>query len=546
MKTVAIIGCGKSVEGHQGFAIGHAHAAGYQNCGEAVKLYGVDLSPENLAAFGSKFNLPAEQLFASTDALYAALTPDVVSICTWPGLHASMALDAIDQGAKALIIEKPLALDVDQINALRAKAKETGTVVAVAHQRRYEPYFQMLKKIVDSGELGLPIRVEAHVGDDWDILSWTTHWFDMANFLFGEAPQYVLAGMDVTDKRLYGHAVENASIVFAEYDENRNAVFLTGPQASGSLKLVGPKGITIAKEDAVLLCTEDGVETLPLNKSKFEDGFAHLCSEVIQSLDSGNEPLCSITNCAAATEMAYAAHESVSTARKVALPASVGFAPLEVMQRPPVSRLKGKRVLLHADTHFGSGGREGLAETLEALTGLAPVVIDAEERGLTASDLRDVDFIAIYHTQEEADEETRAALENWVDRGHPLCVVHAGLGAYPEWERYHAWCGYAWEWGVSYHPYESTTLEVTAGNPLDLTHAGSWLPRDEVFVALKETAPVTVGLTAKLSNGDTFPAAWLSQNEANVGGWMPGHRRDSWTLPAMRSGLEELILATMG
>lgn len=545
MKTIAIIGCGKRGDGQQGWAIGHAHASGYQNCGEPVKLYGVDLSLENLTAFGEKFNLSEAQLFASTNALYTAITPDVVSICTWPGLHAPMALEAMEKGVKALIIEKPMALDVDQINAIRSKAQETGAVVAIAHQRRYEPYFQTLKTIVDSGKLGNPIRIEAHVGDDWDVLSWTTHWFDMANFLFGAAPQYVLSGMDVTDKRIYGHACENASIVYAEYEVGRSAVFLTGPGTGGDLRLVGSNGITVAKEDSIQLCTTEGVETVILPDTGFTDAFAHLCAEVIRALSGGAEPLCSITHCATATEMAYAAHESARSDRKVSLPAAVGFAPLEVVQHPPVSRLKGKRALLHADSHFGSGGREGLADTLEALTGVAPRVIDADVCGLTASDLEDIDFIAIYHTQKEADVATRDSLNQWIADGNSLCIVHAGLGAYPDWDRYQKWCGFAWEWGTSYHPFDTTTLAITKGNPLGFADAQLWLPRDEVFVALKETCPVTLGLTATLSNGDIFPAAWRLRDSSHIGAWMPGHRHDSWSVPAMRKGLESLIMATL-
>ncbi|WOO41557.1 Gfo/Idh/MocA family oxidoreductase [Rubellicoccus peritrichatus] len=543
MKTVAVIGCGKFIEGKVGWAIGHAHASGYTNCGIPVRLTGVDLSAENLEAFGNKFNVPTNQLFTSTDALYGAGVPDVVSICTWPGLHAPMAIEAMERGVKGLIIEKPLALDVDQINAIRQKAKETNTVISVAHQRRHEPAFQTFKKIIETKRLGEQVRVEACVGGNWDVLSWTTHWFDMANFLLGETPQYMLAGMDVTDKRIYGHACENASIVFAEYSNGNSGVFLTGPLDEISVRLTGPNGIAMQRGDDILVCTSEGVETIPLETG--HEAFRTVCAELLQAIDGGPEPLCSLKNCAVATEMAYAAQESARTQRKVELPVSTGFAPIELMQHPTQSLLRRKRVLVYADAHFGSGGREGLTEAIESLTETQTLVIDAEQQSLTQADTGETDFIVIYHTQKEANSETRNALEKWVNQGKPLIIVHAGLGAWPEWNTYHEWCGLIWEWGKSSHPHSPINLEPETGNPLNFNFGKAWLPRDEVFVQLKSIKPVTIGLHARLDSGESYPAAWRSVETPNVAAWMPGHRRDSWSAPGMRQGLEALILSLL-
>ena len=544
-KTVAVIGCGKAVEGQVGWAIGHMHGGGYRNCGSDVRLLGVDLDPDNLNAFGDKFEVAAEDRFLGTDLLYASVVPDVVSICTWPGLHAPMALEAMDKGVKGLIIEKPLALNVGEINAIRAKAEAVGAVVCVAHQRRMEPYFQTLKSVVASGKLGDSLRVDAHVGGSWDILSWTTHWFDMANFMFGAAPQSVLAGMELGAKRIYGHAAEGDSIIYAEYGEGREAFFLTGPGGGCGFRVIGSKGFACEKEGQVLVATEAGVETIDFVDCPHGGSINWLVAELLAAMEGGPEPICSLQRCGVATEMAYAAHESARTGQRVTLPMAAQYAPMEVVQHPVKSILQGQRALLYADSHFGSGGREGLAEAIEHLTGEKPEVIDAETSGLTADALEQVDILYIYHTQTQVSPETESALNHWVDGGKPLVIVHAGLGAWPEWGGYQKWCGLIWEWNVSIHPHEATTLDTVEGNPLRFTYSQAWLPKDEVFVKLKQIDDVEIGLTALLKDGTRYPAAWRSKAHRNIGAWMPGHNRDSWNVPAMRQGLAELVQSVL-
>jgi predicted dehydrogenase len=542
MKTIAIIGCGKAAEGKEGWAIGHAHAGGYRQCGHDVDLYGVDPNPENLNAFGVKFELADDHLFASTDALYEALTPDVVSICTWPALHHPMVREAIEKGVKGIACEKPLALDTHQIREIEKWVAEKGTKIVVAHQRRCDAYAAALKQVVDEKMLGDPLQAIGEVGEGWDILSWTTHWFDMANYLFDGPPTSVLAGMDIRDGRRYQHAVEDSSLIRADYGDRGSALFITGPGTGASFRLRGDNGVARIGKTGIDLATFDGSRTLPFPEQE-RGGFAAMLGELLSWIDGGPEARCSIRRSAVATEMAYAAHESARTGKAVSLPLqSALFAPLEVAQHPVRSSLWGKNILLYADTHFGSGGREGIADAFGDLTGQTVRVVEAETRGLTPDDLDRIDAILIYHTQKEVDDTTRSLLEGWVADGNPLMITHAGLGAWPDWDTYLAWCGHIWEWGVSYHPYEPAQLTVTDGDPLGTGWASAWLPRDEVFVALKEKAPVEIGFTATISTG-VFPAAWRSQTHPSVGVWMPGHRRDSWNVPAMREGAARTLLS---
>lgn len=541
MKTVAVIGCGKFVEGKEGWAIGHAHADGYLKSGHEVKLLGVDVSPENLKAFGEKYKLPADQLFASTEALYAAGIPDCASVCTWPALHHPMVMEALQKGVKAVICEKPFTLDVGEQREIEHLAAKKGAIVAIAHQRRLEAPFKALKQVVQSGALGANLEVRARVGDGWDILSWTTHWFDMANFMFDSAPEWVLAGMAIGDTRRYKQAVEDASVILAHYTGDRQAVFVTGPRTGADFRVVGDKGLARIGKGAIEVLTADGVTHVPFD-SAAPGGFVQLATEVLATLDGKGEPMCSIKRSAVATEMAYAAHESARTGKKVAMPFTALYAPLDIAQHPVRSALWGKKLLLYADEHFGSGGREGIVEAFGSITGQAIAVVDAAKKPLVKADVAGVDAILIYHTQKDVAASTRAVLTAWVKAGKPLFIVHAGLGAWPKWKTYADWCGHIWEWGVSVHPHEPTVLKPAGRDPLAFGWSEGWLPKDEVFVKLKKTAPTVTGLTADISIG-TFPAAWRHKKLPNIGAWMPGHRRDSWNIPAMREGAARTLMS---
>jgi len=78
---------------------------------------------------------------------------DVINICVPNGLHAELALKALDWG-KHVVIEKPMALSKQDAEEILAKSKEKGRDVFCVMQNRYSPPSVWLKEIVESGILG--------------------------------------------------------------------------------------------------------------------------------------------------------------------------------------------------------------------------------------------------------------------------------------------------------------------------------------------------------------------------------------------------------
>lgn len=96
-----------------------------------------------------------------TDALQLINDPEVnaVYIATPPSSHATYAIMAMKAG-KPVYVEKPLAssyIDCQRVNRI---SEQTGIPCFVAYYRRYLPYFQRVKELVNSGAIGRVINVQ--------------------------------------------------------------------------------------------------------------------------------------------------------------------------------------------------------------------------------------------------------------------------------------------------------------------------------------------------------------------------------------------------
>jgi len=90
--------------------------------------------------------------------------PDVQIVCigTPSGAHLEPALAAIQAG-KHVIIEKPLEISVERVDALLAAAKQHRVLVAPIFQGRFGAGAQKVKKAIASGQLGRLVLATVHV-----------------------------------------------------------------------------------------------------------------------------------------------------------------------------------------------------------------------------------------------------------------------------------------------------------------------------------------------------------------------------------------------
>lgn len=563
MKSVAIIGCGRAQrpDGKVGWGIAHAHAAGYRAAFADAAIHAVDINPDNLQAFARAHNLPSDRCFTSTEALYARLTPDMVSLCTWPILHAQQLAEAIRNGVRAIVCEKPIATSGLEIDQLRQTMEQGSSRVAIAHQRQYLPAFVRARELLADGVLGDNLVVEGRIDDDWDMLSWTVHWFDMANYLLDATPRSILAGIEDLGERRYGHPVERMSCVFADYADDRQAQFVTGPAAlpDFGISVRGARGmLRVVGGQALQLWTRDGYHEPPAPPGKTADPFASLIADLWQAAETnGPTTRCEFEQTAIATEMVFAAQESARIRRRVALPLKARYAPLELGHHPVATGDPARQILLVADNHhfdnrIGLGGRDGVLAALRAI-GHQVRWFDPTVRDPVASDFEGIDLLVLYHTHRKASAATRRWVGEWFELGKPVVVSHCGIGAWDDWPEYRRWTGLHWIWSddqsapggsrPSTHPHAPCTITVTAPH-FTTPWRQAWIPADEVYHDLGQAGEIELLATVNCGRGDQ-PGAWRVVDHPNVTGWLPGHRPDIWDLPVLREGLQAAIrLAT--
>ena len=106
----------------------------------------------------------AFQGFASADALFAAgKLGDVCVIGTQDALHRAHAIRAMELGYD-LLLEKPIAPSLEDVEAVAAAAKRLGRRVVVCHVLRYTPFYAEVQRILQSGEIGKVISLNAIEG----------------------------------------------------------------------------------------------------------------------------------------------------------------------------------------------------------------------------------------------------------------------------------------------------------------------------------------------------------------------------------------------
>lgn len=141
-------------------AIGAEHVAGFGVAGFEVAAV-CDRSEARLAAVAGL--LPAARTYAKADELLGDPDVELVAISTPPDSHAHWASAALAAGRHA-VVEKPLALSAAEADGMLEAASAADLALAVYQNRRFDPDFLALQRLVRSGHLGRVFHVEAFVG----------------------------------------------------------------------------------------------------------------------------------------------------------------------------------------------------------------------------------------------------------------------------------------------------------------------------------------------------------------------------------------------
>ena len=151
----ALIGCGR-------IAVNHMKAA----VNNKLEICAVcDVIPEKMEALLEKYGLAGDESikrYTDYKELIEKEAPELVSIATESGNHAEIALYCIDKGVNC-IIEKPMAMSIEDANKIIDLAEQRGVKVSACHQNRFNVAIQELRKAIESGRFGRLSHGSIHV-----------------------------------------------------------------------------------------------------------------------------------------------------------------------------------------------------------------------------------------------------------------------------------------------------------------------------------------------------------------------------------------------
>ncbi|MFV0246306.1 MAG: Gfo/Idh/MocA family protein [Qingshengfaniella sp.] len=122
------------------------------NARTAALVSGSPDTAETLARF---HDIPRIVSYTDYDQLLAGDTIDAVYIALPNSLHADFAIRAAQAG-KHVLVEKPLAIDATQCQAMIAAAEQTGVHLMTAYRLHHEPGTLDLLARIAAGEIGIP------------------------------------------------------------------------------------------------------------------------------------------------------------------------------------------------------------------------------------------------------------------------------------------------------------------------------------------------------------------------------------------------------
>lgn len=205
----AIVGCGR---------MAHGHARAYLADPRVELVACADISDEAAGRFAGEFGIPTR--YADYREMLERERPDVVSICTHHQFHAPMTIEAAKVAApRAILCEKPIALDLASADAMIAACEASGTRLLVGHQRRFARQYVAARQAIAAGRVGDVISIEAYGHPRSSLLVDSTHTVDLVRFFLGDPRgAWVMGQIDAREHReAWGQQIEDCAMALVGF-----------------------------------------------------------------------------------------------------------------------------------------------------------------------------------------------------------------------------------------------------------------------------------------------------------------------------------------
>ncbi len=331
---VAVIGCGLIAQ--------RAHLPAYVAAPEAELVAVVSGHREKAEEVARQFGNP--RVLSTWEEAVADPEIDAIDICTPNTLHARIAIAAARAG-KHILVEKPMATTLADAEAMVGAARNEGVTLMVAHNLRFVPIYQAIRKAMLEGAIGQPYSARGmfmHAGPEefwgatstwfWEkedagggsLLDMGIHMIDLVRWMIGRPVLEVTAMTARVARPTY--ADDNAFVLMRFEGD-----VLASVQSSWSARPFPDRQIMIhgelghiamgrSSDEPLVINLQDGdgaKKIVPeiLRASPVGDPFTHF----VRSIRDGTEPLVTGEDGRESLAIALAGYESARTGRVVRL-----------------------------------------------------------------------------------------------------------------------------------------------------------------------------------------------------------------------------------
>ena len=341
----ALIGCGRISPNHA--------AACLANADELEPVAVCDPVAQRRSILKEHYQDPALRGYADYREMLLKERPQLVAIATESGKHAQIALDCLEAGCN-LIVEKPIALSLEDADRIIALADQKGLKVCACHQNRFNKSVQKIRKAVEDGRFGRMLHGTAHIRWNrnkayYDQAKWRGTWeqdggalmnqcihnIDLLRWMMGDGVAEVMA---YTDRLAHDYIeAEDLGLALVRFTNGSYGVIegttnVYPKNLEETLYLFGEKGTVKAGGKSVNRIEEwrfaDETEDPAQICRAFSEtppniyGFGHtpLYRDVIAAVRENRAPLCDARAGRRALELVLAIYLSAAEHRPVALP----------------------------------------------------------------------------------------------------------------------------------------------------------------------------------------------------------------------------------
>jgi predicted dehydrogenase len=287
--------------------------------------------------------------------------PDFVDVCSWHQQHAEMVIAAAARQPKAILVQKPMAVDLGEADDMQVACERNGVKLLVAFQRPHHATWLAARDLIRGGAIGRVLQVQAD--DGGNLLNTNSHNIRLALFLMDEpSVEWVTGAVErTTDQVERGLPAEDACLGLAGCS-NGATILIMGNLVRGlgqGCRVIGTEGVmefdtahppdSEIPSDAPMYMPEgpSARYNYEIGKVRYfgtatngwvdveapwHDPWAHQCQEAIDWVEGRvDRPISSAERGRAVEEVMMALFESARKKQRIFLPLKTRVNPLRLM-----------------------------------------------------------------------------------------------------------------------------------------------------------------------------------------------------------------------